>query len=945
MNDKEPRSPLPSVFISKIAAKNKTNIFRNNFFLLFIISFLVVLTVTLSFFRFLNYSNNKFNVANAFSAPGDLVEIKMDSPSSSINTNPNENCKLGIISCTENNRKMFLGEKLLGKPAPTNKSYSSVVFGGKISGLHNFPNIFKSNENGLQLGYGTRYSGENWVSHTLGGDNLQISSGDNVEKIDTTILEDFSDISSSFSFKSSKSGKSMFSMTTIQGSPFTFIKANSNNILKIKGNGFQVKVENGIYNFNQPWTNNNFSIHSGAQITQNNDGITIDFTDLKDKNLTIAYHNDINLIPKLSETAGNFITKVAAIAMIGKEKIGTKYQFSFEKGAGKTILGLLPHQYQHYDILPKEIYSVDSLRGDQLFFETGREMIVSMPKLEMFENTPLNVLESGEIAQVNQSLEAETAVLELWGGGSYFGAKNLAKGARMIQIADSIGNITARDKIMAILKKETIDWFDSKISPGNDKNWEYDKKIGTLSANPEEFSSKNDLNDHHFHYGMQLYSAAVLAKFDPDFKLKYGNFVNLISRDIAGFVENDNYFPKLRVFDHFEGHSWASGIQNFANGNNQESTSESINAWYGLWSWGVASGNKKMVDLGKYLYSQEVNSANFYWLNNPKKESIFKKSNYKYQTASVVWGGAYTFSTWFSADPMAIKGIQYLPFTAGSKYLHGTGVANRELVEIAVISSINTRTDDWSDINSMYFAMEKGKKYKSNLELEKMSIDNGNSKSNLFSWVYFWDKMKNSTTTVNSNSSKTEFTGQGGVKYVWLNCEVENADGENCTIGSTIKPKEITKSSSFSSFNQSPISLNKSNSNSINSSTSTSNSNNISTAKMTAGEERILYNSLSAFFKNSMICQTSKMRINQNFDCIADLTFLDSRHPLFTSGFKYKLRLSSLYTKPADCIMANKILTCRNMETGPIATRYLLQVSYNDGKNWYNAGQTHNVTK
>jgi endoglucanase Acf2 len=42
--------------------------------------------------------------------------------------------------------------------------------------------------------------------------------------------------------------------------------------------------------------------------------------------------------------------------------------------------------------------------------------------------------------------------------------------------------------------------------------------------------------------------------------------------DIATAVRNSSLFPFLRNFDVYQGHSWASGNSEFADGNNMESS-------------------------------------------------------------------------------------------------------------------------------------------------------------------------------------------------------------------------------------------------------------------------------------------------------------------------------------------------------------------------------------
>ena len=104
---------------------------------------------------------------------------------------------------------------------------------------------------------------------------------------------------------------------------------------------------------------------------------------------------------------------------------------------------------------------------------------------------------------------------------------------------------------------------------------------------------------------------------DAEFIKKYENIINEIIGDFATYEENskDSKYPFLRYFSTYEGHSWASGHANFGDGNNQESSSEAINAWAGLILYGQAIGNKELTSLGMYLYATEVSSVNCYWFD------------------------------------------------------------------------------------------------------------------------------------------------------------------------------------------------------------------------------------------------------------------------------------------------------------------------------------------
>jgi len=67
-------------------------------------------------------------------------------------------------------------------------------------------------------------------------------------------------------------------------------------------------------------------------------------------------------------------------------------------------------------------------------------------------------------------------------------------------------------------------------------------------------------NDHHFHYGYFVYTAAVIGHLDPGWINENKAYVNMLVRDISNPSAKDPYFPVSRCFDWFHGHSWAHGL-------------------------------------------------------------------------------------------------------------------------------------------------------------------------------------------------------------------------------------------------------------------------------------------------------------------------------------------------------------------------------------------------
>jgi endo-1,3(4)-beta-glucanase len=124
-------------------------------------------------------------------------------------------------------------------------------------------------------------------------------------------------------------------------------------------------------------------------------------------------------------------------------------------------------------------------------------------------------------------------------------------------------------------------------------SWAYDHKNVDLDYGNAKY------NDHHFHYGYWVYTAAVAAKMDPDWLSSRDGkavkvWINSLIRDFASPITNDQYFPFSRAFDWYHGHSWATGLDALIDGKNEESTSEDAHSYYAMKLWGHVIGDTAM---------------------------------------------------------------------------------------------------------------------------------------------------------------------------------------------------------------------------------------------------------------------------------------------------------------------------------------------------------------
>ncbi|GAA3866158.1 glycosyl hydrolase [Streptomyces sedi] len=325
-----------------------------------------------------------------------------------------------------------------------------------------------------------------------------------------------------------------------------------------------------------------------------------------------------------------------------------------------TVQALYPHQWQHTgDELTD--YEYASPRGvmrvrDGASFTTTQDVVGVLPTLP----------ESGgpDQAQLAAMVNEVAADAAIEFGDTYWSGKQFGRLAQVVGIADQIGETAARDTLVDAMKAGFEEWF----TAGGAAEFAYDSEWRTLTGYPASYGSDQELNDHHFHYSYFVYAAAVVAQYDPEWAAEsaWGGMVEELIGDAANPARDDDRYPFLRGFDVYAGHSWAAGHQGFAAGNNQESSSESVNLSAGLILWGSATGDTELRDLGVYLLTTESEAIRQYWFD--ADETNFP-ADYEHNTLGMVWGNGGAHSTWWTGNPEEIHGINVLPVTGGSLHL------------------------------------------------------------------------------------------------------------------------------------------------------------------------------------------------------------------------------------------------------------------------------------
>jgi endoglucanase Acf2 len=446
-----------------------------------------------------------------------------------------------------------------------------------------------------------------------------------------------------------------------------------------------------------------------------------------------------------------------------------------------TIMALYPHQWRNNTLVSPLAYTYPSIRGTMKTV-AGTSFQVRYTYYGILPNLP----DKGTYDRATlSSLVSADAGMTIGGGDTYGVGKALGKTACFLPIAEQMGNTTAANNAQNQLKNCLQNWFTA--GAGETSNlYYYDRNWGTLVGYPAGYGSDTNINDHHFHYGYHIHGAAQIALRDKTWASdsQWGGMVKLLIKDYANWDRTDTMFPFLRNFDPYSGHSWASGDANFVDGNNQESSSEAVNAYMAMILWGEATGNTAIRDAGIYLYTTETESVLNYWFNIYRDNF---NAAYSHIYSSMIWGAKYVHATWFSGDPQCIHGINYLPMTAGSLYLGRDKNYVRDNYN-ELITEAGGTPSGWLDLHAMYYSL-----YDPAGALTKWNTtigpEGGETKAHTYHWLGNLDGMGVPDWSVTANTPLyTVFNKNGTRTYAAYNASnstitVTFSDGKTLPVG------------------------------------------------------------------------------------------------------------------------------------------------------------------
>uniref|UniRef100_A0A0D6QTA6 glucan endo-1,3-beta-D-glucosidase n=1 Tax=Araucaria cunninghamii TaxID=56994 RepID=A0A0D6QTA6_ARACU len=437
-----------------------------------------------------------------------------------------------------------------------------------------------------------------------------------------------------------------------------------------------------------------------------------------------------------------------AYPIAGRADLSAPFRVCYEwKKKGRGQLLMLSHPvHRQIMTLPRAEAVVRALS----YRSMDGELLGTVGCLWFLDEIPISVswysakgLEDGEeIQNLISALEQDVADLKpINNTSTYFYGKAVARAARLALIAEEAHCQSVIPRIREFLEQSINPWLDGSFQ-GN--GLVYDGKWGGLISKDGARDAGADFglgvyNDHHYHFGYFCYGMAVLAKLDHSWARKFKPQVYSIVKDFMTVdSEKEVLYPRLRNFDLWKLHSWAGGLTEFADGRNQESTSEALNAYYSAALLGLVYGDTHLVSTGSTLAALEMRSAKAWWhvpLNSTTYESEFVKEN---RVVGVLWSTKRDSGLWFApADWRECRlGIQVLPILPITELLFSDVGFAKELVEwTAPALGREGVGEGWK---GFVYALES--LYDKDSALQKTmalkGYDDGNSLSNLLWWIY-----------------------------------------------------------------------------------------------------------------------------------------------------------------------------------------------------------------
>jgi len=210
-------------------------------------------------------------------------------------------------------------------------------------------------------------------------------------------------------------------------------------------------------------------------------------------------------------------------------------------------------------------------------------------------------------------------------------------------------------------------------------------------------------NDHHYHYGYFIHAGALLLHVKPEMRNEnyFISYINSFIRDIANPSKDDKFFPQFRAFDWYDLHSWSHGVTPSADGKDEESTSEDLNAYFGIQMWARLVKHKNLEKTAAMVLSLLAHSAREIFLMKDDNQ-VHPKDYIKNHVTGIFFEAKAHYGTFFGSDECFIHGIQMLPLSPALRLARSKEFCQQEYRDIlskrALPLPASGSTEGWSSL-------------------------------------------------------------------------------------------------------------------------------------------------------------------------------------------------------------------------------------------------------
>ena len=565
------------------------------------------------------------------------------------------------------------------RPIPTNDWWTDVIANRFSGALWSYPAMLKTSEEGVTVAFPTHWN-EN-------GTEVKADSRLTVGAVKFTAAEaraaDWHDWDVEIILPSA-SGEGAITATLVHGQPFTWFEFDGLvpeitigqpwDVVTADEEGMAVRIGEDLYGIYFP-VGSGYSVADGALVFPEAAWLSVaPLPDAGDYELFKPYAASVVRATEVSWSYDEGASLLMTVWNVSAENLRDP------SGQAPVMQGFLPHVYKHCAGSSLDFSTLTYLtpRGTMKMaasasgrFSYGYRFSGMLPFYAAPAEGDLD--ENGYDPEVMRQLIEAYADGGGFGGDTYWGGKGLTQMALNMTFAKQTGHADLYERSKARLKAALTDWL--TYTPGEETRFfAYYPRWGGMLGFDVSYDS-DAFNDHHFHYGYFIYAAALLCMEDKAFAASYGELLTMIAKDYANYDRDDKRFPFLRNLDPWAGHSYAGGLGDHGNdnGNGQESSSEAMQGWGGVYLLGVALGDRAMRDAGIFGWLTESRGTVEYWFDrdhiHPGREHNYDYSLYTSPYNTNLTSKGIGWWTWFSGDPLWMHSIQWMPVSPCLNYL------------------------------------------------------------------------------------------------------------------------------------------------------------------------------------------------------------------------------------------------------------------------------------